>query len=158
MPFLMFSDSMASSRVKINCFLTCNQLCKCNGSVSASVRRLIVFFLIRFRSSFLLIMRLTVDWETFVRRAISFWTSELSLSVNYLILLTIVEFPLFGDFRFLGNGPRARFCGVDSATSFSTWEIMRSETSTLDFERSFLVIKREKFELQELKFDLLLQE
>ena len=90
-------------------------------------------------------MRLTIDWETFVRRAVSFWTSGLSLSVNCLIPLTILEFPLFGDFRFLGNGPRARFCGVDSAGSFGTREIVRSETLTLDFKSSLLVKKREKF-------------
>ena len=82
-------------------------------------------------------MRLTVDWETFVRRAISFWTSGLSLSVNCLILLTRVEFPLFADFRFLGNDPRARFCGVDSPASSNTRKILRSETSKLDFKSSF---------------------
>ena len=154
MPFLKFNGSTASSRVKINSAFSpatssANPLARAlRLAIIASVRRLIVFFLIRFRSSFLLIMRLTVDWETFVRGAIFFWTSGLSLSVNCLILLTIVEFPLFGGFHFLGNGRREDFCGVDSAASFNTREIVRSETSTLNFKSSFLIIKRSSFLLK----------
>ena len=83
-------------------------------------------------------MRLTVGWETLVRRAISFWVAGLSFSMNILILLMTVGFPVFGCFRFVGIAAPA---GILLAF-FNTRAVMLFETSIFDFRSFFLIMKQ----------------
>ena len=68
-----------------------------NGGIGEALNFL---FLDELTVQFLLIMRLTVDWEIFGCPAISFWTIGLSASANCLILLMAVGLTAFADFGF----------------------------------------------------------